>query len=173
MSKQEVDKEHTIQGMEDILETIALISENIVMLENMLDDDSVVDNKDTGIAMDEVFTTAIKLIGEIEINSVENIKYEECGCHGCCGDGWVENSLGEIKICPICEGNGVIKKEKVYKHNDNRLVYLQYPQYPWYPCVPICPRPGGTGVDYPPYYPTITYSITTSDNTTISNTSND
>lgn len=40
--------------------------------------------------------------------------YSCCGCgsnkcNGCGGKGWVENSLYEVKLCPICQGKGVLE----------------------------------------------------------------
>ena len=46
-------------------------------------------------------------------------------CHGCSRKGWIENSKGDIKKCPVCDGKGKLDKEK------NSLPY--YPRYPWYP----------------------------------------
>lgn len=27
-------------------------------------------------------------------------------CHGCQGRGWCENSIHELKLCPVCKGSG-------------------------------------------------------------------
>ena len=32
-------------------------------------------------------------------------------CHGCGGKGWIENSRGDIKLCPVCRGTGVAPQE--------------------------------------------------------------
>jgi len=54
-------------------------------------------------------------------------------CHGCSGKGWVENSKGDIKKCPICDGTGKLKR-KVKPCGKA----TEYP--PWYvPCDPIYP----------------------------------
>ena len=81
-------------------------------------------------------------------------------CHGCSGKGWVENSKGDLKICPICEGEGKLNKEKdcVEKKKKDNL-----PWYPWYPCYPYPSKP-----DDPcwPTYPIITYCNVKTDSDT-------
>ena len=84
-------------------------------------------------------------------NSLQNI---DSGCHGCSGKGWIENSKGDLKICPVCEGEGKLNKEKDCakkgKERDNS------PWYPWYP--------------YWPTYPIVTYySVKTDDCTNCNN----
>lgn len=31
-------------------------------------------------------------------------------CRGCGGEGWVENSRGDVRTCPVCYGSGRIRK---------------------------------------------------------------
>ena len=53
-------------------------------------------------------------------------------CHGCSGKGWIENSKGDIKKCPVCDGNGKLKQK--VKPCEKAIEYpllLQYPYYPW------------------------------------------
>ena len=70
-------------------------------------------------------------------------------CHGCLGKGWIENSKGDLKICPICEGKGKLDKEKGCDE-----MGTWHPYYPRYPCHPWPSR-----IDDPcwPTYPIVTY----------------
>lgn len=52
-------------------------------------------------------------------NITDSDKLETCGsccecelnkCHGCDGKGWIENSLFETKLCPVCQGKGKLDK---------------------------------------------------------------
>jgi len=59
-------------------------------------------------------------------------------CHGCCGKGWIENSRGDLKLCPVCNGSGITKTDETH--------------IKWYPCNPYYP--------FNPYqeqYPLVTY----------------
>lgn len=40
-------------------------------------------------------------------------------CHGCGGKGWVENSMGDVKRCPVCHGKGEIDSAMIYVDVDN------------------------------------------------------
>ena len=80
-------------------------------------------------------------------------------CHGCSGKGWIENSKGDLKICPVCEGEGKLNKER-----DNLPWYPWYPRYPWYPW------PSRTDDPYWPTYPIVTYyNVKTDDCTNCNN----
>ena len=69
-------------------------------------------------------------------------------CHGCCGKGWVENSKGDLKLCPVCNGCGKIKNEETH---------IKW--YPYYPCQPYSPCPE--------QYPLVTYCNATTQSTGI------
>ena len=70
-------------------------------------------------------------------------------CHGCSGKGWIENSKGDIKKCPVCDGIGKLKqKVKLYEKAIEYPLWLQYPYYPW---------PNRTDDPCFPTYPTVTY----------------
>ena len=73
-------------------------------------------------------------------------------CHGCSGKGWVENSKGDLKICPICEGKGKLNKEKDCVEKDKERNSSLW--YPWYPCYPC---PDRTNDPFWPTYPIVTY----------------
>ena len=79
-------------------------------------------------------------------NSLQNI---DSGCHGCSGKGWIENSKGELKVCPICKGEGELNKEKGCIERDKEKNNL--PLCPWYLW------PNRIDDPYWPTYPTITY----------------
>ena len=86
-------------------------------------------------------------------------------CHGCSGKGWIENSKGDLKICPVCEGEGQLNKEKDCAKKDKERDNL--PWYPWYPCYPW---PSRTDDPYWPTYPIVTYcNVKTDDCTNCSN----
>jgi len=65
--------------------------------------------------------SVLDLILEKVFNDNMNNNINNKKCHGCCGYGWIENSFGKIKICPICEGESKselkeqreIKKENI------------------------------------------------------------
>ena len=85
-------------------------------------------------------------------------------CHGCSGKGWIENTKGELKICPICEGEGKLNKEKDCTEKDKERDNL--PWYPWYPCYPC---PDRTNDPYWPIYPIVTYCNVKTDSCTSCN----
>ena len=82
-------------------------------------------------------------------------------CHGCFGKGWIENSKGDLKICPVCEGKGKLNKEKDCVEKDKEKDNLLW--YPWYPCYPC---PSRTDDPYWPTYPIVTYCETKTDSCT-------
>ena len=79
-------------------------------------------------------------------------------CHGCSGKGWIENNKGDLKICPICEGEGKLNKEKDTTKKDKEKDNL--PWYPWYL------YPNGTDEPCWPTYPIITYCNVKTDSCT-------
>ena len=102
-------------------------------------------------------TTNISL-GTIHFETISNGYVK---CHGCSGKGWVENSKGDLKICPICEGEGKLNKEKdcVEKNKERNNL----PWYPWYPCYPC---PSKTNDPCWTTYPIITYCNVETDSDT-------
>jgi len=130
-------------------------------LTNMSCNNCKSDDKDIKTDLAKAFERITKRIvddgvnlGKATMKFVDNTKYEEFECHGCCGNGWIENSLGEIKICPICNGHGVINKEKVCEHKI------------------VCPCPSCPDLTSAPSYPfsAITYCCTCDTNTSMNKT---
>lgn len=52
-------------------------------------------------------------------------------CHGCEGKGWLENSKGDLKICPVCKSKGSVNKEdKVEEDTKEKHIHLcNWPYY--------------------------------------------
>ena len=94
----------------------------------------------------------LNFVNNIYEQSIADGKYNtlniDSECHGCSGKGWIENSKGDLKICPICEGEGKLNKEKdcVEKEKRDNL-----PCYPWYP------YPSRIDSPYWSIYPIVTY----------------
>ena len=85
-------------------------------------------------------------------------------CHGCSGKGWIENTKGEIKLCPVCEGKGKLNKEKDCVEREKR------DNLPWYPWCPCYPWPSRIDDPYWPTYPIVTnYNVKTDDCTNCCN----
>lgn len=114
------------------------------------------------IKQDEIEETISTLVTNVLGNALQNIDSE---CHGCSGKGWIENSKGDLKICPVCEGEGKLNKEKDCTEKDKERDNL--PWYPWYPCYPC---PDRTSDPYWPTYPIVTYcNVKTDDCTNCNN----
>ena len=78
--------------------------------------------------------------GSTTSDTVAMYSSEYIECHGCSGKGSIENSKGDIKKCPVCEGAGKLNKVKPCEEIKTN------PKYPWYPWpVPCDPYP-----TYPP-----------------------
>lgn len=101
------------------------------------------ENSTTGSTFDRLLNGGTTPLGILQFKTILNDYIE---CHGCFGKGWIENSKGELKTCPICEGKGKLKKEKEYveKEKEKNNLPWHWPWYP-YPC------------DSYPTYPIITY----------------
>lgn len=113
------------------------------------------------IKQDEIEEAISTLVTNVLGSALQNIDSE---CHGCFGKGWIENSKGNLKICPICEGEGKLNKEKDTTKKDKERNNL--PWYPWYPCYPC---PDRTNDPYWPTYPIVTYCNVKTDSCTSCN----
>ena len=111
----------------------------------MNSENGTTDNTFEQLTSDDTNLTGITMYCTSKVNSCIE-------CHGCSGKGWNENSKGDLKICPICEGEGKLNKEKDCAEKDKERDNLLW--YPWYPCYPC---PSRTDDPYWPTYPIVTY----------------